>query len=379
MPKLLKTPSILKNPIYLLLMVFLVAFVGGVSGFRVGRLNLTGGTNTVFVSGENGSVADVVETVSASVVSINVGTVQTVSSFFFGNQEFEVSGAGSGFIVSSDGIIVTNKHVVDEDTTSITVIDSQGNEYENVELIGTDPFNDVAFLKIKGAANLVAAKLGDSDDMRAGDDVIAIGNALGIYENTVTKGIISGLSRPVTNISSGSAETESLFDLFQTDASINQGNSGGPLINLNGEVVGINTAVAGSAENIGFAIPINDIKIPLDSIIRTGKLERPYVGISYVTIDKEIAESLDLPVDQGILIDGNLGQTVIRKDGPADKAGLERGDIIKAVNGTEIDDKHPFTSLINDFPVGETVSFDVLRDSENLRINVTLEAVPDDL
>jgi len=379
MPKKKQTYD-LNKLITVLLLTFLIAFVGGVSGWRLAEQNNEtneSSTSTIFVGDGSGSVADLVEEVSKSVVSIDAGSIETSNSYFFGTQEFEVVGSGSGIILSKDGLIVTNKHVVDESTSSISIFLSDGTEYTDVELIATDPFSDIAYLRINGVDDLTPAVLGDSALMRPGDAVIAIGNALGVYSNTVTKGIISALGRPIEG--STLEGTDSLFNLFQTDASINQGNSGGPLLNANGEVIGINTAVAGQAENIGFAIPIDDIKSSITSITKTGELQRPYIGVRFINITPEIAEALELGVDYGALVDGQPGEKSVLKDGPAEKAGVIQGDIIIKVNDNEINDTNPLTSSINGLAVGDSVQITVYRDGAEINLDLVLEAAPDNL
>lgn len=240
---------------------------------------------------EEQSIASVAETVGKSVVSVVAKTQSR-----FGSQ----TGAGTGIIVSKDGYIMTNKHVV-SGSNDVSIVLSDGTTYDDVAVVGEDPLNDVAFLKVKNVDNLPAAKLGDSSTVRIGQQVIAIGNALGKYQNTVTTGIISGLGRPVV-ASSGSGEYESLNDLLQTDAAINSGNSGGPLVNLAGQVIGMNTAVAVDANSIGFAIPINSTKGLLRGLLETGKIERAFLGVSYVPITPSVAKEYKLSVQSGAYI-----------------------------------------------------------------------------
>jgi len=374
-----KPISKIKKYFLMTLVVFLVAFVGGVSGWRVAEQGnqSSAESNTVFVDGNSGSVADIVEAVRGSVVSIDAGTLETSDSYFFGPQEFEVLGSGSGIVFSEDGLIVTNKHVVNESTTTISVFSSDGTEYTDVEYIGSDPFSDIAFLRVNNATDLVVAKIGNSSDMRVGDEVIAIGNALGIYSNTVTRGIISGLGRPIAG--SEIEGTEALFNLFQTDASINQGNSGGPLLNARGEVIGINTAVAGQAENIGFAIPINDIMSGVNSILETGELQRPYMGVSFINLDPDLAEVLEFDIDHGALITSQTGRRAVLADSPAEKVGLQEDDVITEVNDQEINDLNPLTSSINGLAVGDKVDLTIYRDGSYLSLVLILEAAPEDL
>ena len=241
-----------------------------------------------------GSIAEIAERVSASVVSIVTSTKTTN---FFG-QDYESAAAGTGIMVTSDGYILTNKHVING-ATSISVVLDDGTSYEDVELVATDPLNDVAFLKIKDVSGLTAATLGDSKTLSVGQQVMAIGNALGQYQNTVTVGVVSGLGRSITASDGTGYSTETLSDMIQTDAAINSGNSGGPLVNAAGEVIGINTAVSSSAENMGFAIPISSVKGMLAQLIETGSAERTYLGVYAAEITPEIAKAYNLPVSSG--------------------------------------------------------------------------------
>lgn len=268
---------------------------------------------------ENSAVIDVAKKVSPAVVSI---TSKTVSRGFFGNVQ-QQEGAGTGMIVTSDGLILTNRHVVDDANANYTVITSDGKSYP-AKVVSRDSVNDMAFVRIS-ASGLPIVRLADSGQVKVGQRVVAIGNALGQFQNTVTDGIISGLSRGVTAGDSGGfsggGNSEQLQNLFQTDAAINPGNSGGPLVNLDGQVVGINTAVAGQgSQNIGFAIPINEAK-PLISTVKTsGKIVRAYMGVRYVALDPQTAAANNLPVDYGAWVqaadDQNPG---VMSGSPADK------------------------------------------------------------
>jgi serine protease Do len=242
------------------------------------------------------------------VVSVNVNITGTNSSGFglFGfSQPTNEQAAGTGIIISSDGIIMTNRHVVPDGTTKVSVTLSDGTELKNVTVLGRTSSSDnldVAFLKVNDTQGhkLSPATIGDSSKVQVGDDVVAIGNALGQFQNTVTSGIISGYGRSVTagDSSGNSSDTENLDNLFQTDAAINEGNSGGPLVNLNGQVIGMNTAIAGNAQNVGFAIPINDVKGLIDQVVQSGKFSRPYLGVRYVPLTADIAKEYNLGVEQ---------------------------------------------------------------------------------
>jgi len=315
------------------------------------------------------SIAAVAKAVSPSVVSVLTSTTQTSRLY---NGQYEQEGAGTGMIVSSNGYVMTNKHVVDG-ADKVTVVLTDGKRYENVDVLGSDPLNDVAFLKIKGVSDLPAITLGDSKTIRIGQSVVAIGNALGQYQNSVTSGIVSGTGRPVIASSDGTAngEAESLTDLIQTDAAINSGNSGGPLLNLKGQVIGINTAIAEDAQSIGFAIPISATKGLLNHVIKTGKVERAYLGVQYVSITPAVKEEYKLSADRGDYITADKGSSV-QSGGPADKAGVKDKDIVIAVNGSKVGEVASVSSLISEYEPGQKVELTVLRDGRELKMSVTL-------
>jgi serine protease Do len=319
-----------------------------------------------------GSIADIASKVSKSVVSIITSTKATN---FFG-QSYDASAAGTGIIATSDGYIVTNKHVING-ANKVTVVLYDGTTYEDVEVVTTDPLNDVAFLKIKDVSDLPAATLGDSKTINVGQQVIAIGNALGEYQNTVTSGIISGTGRAVTASDGTGANAEKLTDMIQTDAAINSGNSGGPLVNAAGEVIGINTATSTSAENMGFAIPISSVKGMLSQLIETGKAERTYLGIYSVEITPEVAKAYNLPVDTGAYLYSASSYSAIVKDSPAAKAGLKDKDIITKINGVEVGAAGSLASLIGEYKPGDTVQLTVVREGNEIAVNATLEGYPD--
>ena len=317
------------------------------------------------------AVANVAKKVSPSVVSI-ISSSSTVDPFT-GQASMMKDGAGTGIVMTKEGLIMTNKHVV-EGGQSFNVIMSDNTEYKNAKVIATDPNNDIAFLKIE-AKNLTPAELGDSDKVEVGQSVVAIGNALGQFQNTVTTGVISGKSRPIT-ASGSNGSSEALTNLFQTDAAINPGNSGGPLVDIEGKVIGINTAVAGNAEGIGFAIPINDAKNVLSSVLKTGKIVRPYIGVRYISLNEEIAKANNLSSNTGALIYGSGSQLAIIPGGPADKAGLQEGDIILKIDGKEINETNPISSVIGKKKPGDKVEVIYLRDGKQAKANLTLAEAP---
>ncbi|MBR2803404.1 trypsin-like peptidase domain-containing protein [Candidatus Saccharibacteria bacterium] len=330
---------------------------------------LNSGSDGNLTSFVEGSIADVVDKVSASVVSI---VTTTKSSSYFG-QSVTGSAAGTGIIVSGDGYILTNKHVIDG-ASKITVVLDDGTAYENAEIAEVDPLNDVAFLKIKDVSGLPAASLGDSKTISVGQQVIAIGNALGVYQNSVTSGVISGTGRTLTASDSTGSAYETLSDMIQTDAAINSGNSGGPLVNAAGEVIGINTATSSTAENMGFAIPISSIKGMLKQLTESGKASRAYLGVYGSQITPEAAKEYNLPVTAGAYLYSASNYSSIVKGSPAEKAGLKDKDIITAVNGVKIGTAGSLSTLIGEYKPDDTVQLTVIRDGNEMAINVTLGA-----
>lgn len=303
------------------------------------------------------------------------GGIQVPTRVQNGTSEQEV-GAGSGFLVSSDGTIVTNRHVVDDTDAKYTVYLSNGKKY-TAKVLARDSILDVAVVKIQ-AAGLPYLPLGDSSQLKLGESVIAIGNALGQFQNTISLGIVSGLSRSIVAGDQGSSE--SLDHVIQTDAAINPGNSGGPLLDLSGRVVGINTAIVEGSQNIGFAIPINTIKTVIDSVQATGKIVRPYLGIRYVEIDPGLEEQDKLSVDYGALVEkgDKKGDAAVIAGSPADKAGIVEGDIILQADGIKLTSDQDLSAIVRAKHVGETVTLTVLKkDGTQKEVKVTLAAAPE--
>ncbi len=314
-----------------------------------------------------GSIADIADRVSKSVVSI---VTSTTTRNFFG-QDYSSSAAGTGIIATADGYILTNKHVING-ATKVTVILDDGTTYEDVSVVAVDPLDDIAYLKIKDVSDLTPATLGDSKTIKVGQQVIAIGNALGEFQNTVTSGIISGTGRSVTASDGSGYNVETLTDMIQTDAAINSGNSGGPLVNAAGEVIGVNTATSSAAENMGFAIPISSTKGMLTQLIDSGKAERAYLGVYTVQITPEVAKSYNLPVSSGEYLYSPSSYSAIMNDSPAAKAGLHDKDIITAVNGVKIGTAGTVSDLIGEYKPGDTVQLTVIREGGEIAVNVTL-------
>jgi serine protease Do len=357
-----------------LLVLVAISFLSGLIGGFIGvfgvnnYLSLNRDRSRQVVLEESSAIIDVSKTLAPSVVSI---VTESSGVDIFGRPNSSEA-AGSGIVIKSDGLILTNKHVVPEGSTNIKIVFNDGKEISGAQVLARDPFNDIAYLRVQ-ATDLKPASLADSDQVVVGQRVIAIGNALGEYQNTVTSGIISGIGRPVTAQDS-SSEAERLQDLLQTDAAINPGNSGGPLVNVQGQVVGINTAVA-EAENIGFAIPINQAKAGIASIEKSGELKKPYLGVRYVPLTRDIARQNDLPVNEGAYIVSESNQPAILPDSPAAKAGLQERDIITKINGESITENRSLVTLIGKYQVGDKVKLTILRNNESKEIELTLEQI----
>ncbi len=374
-----------------LAMVAIISLSAGFAGGWLGNRNNEGGQTIqkqqVVLKNQGQLISTLAKQVGPSVLSVEVVSESRNPDMFFGFQgATEQTSAGTGIIIDKSGLIITNRHVVPAGSKKVSVTLSDGTKFDDVQVIGrtnaSDPL-DIAFLKIRDlkGATLMPAKIGDSSKVGVGDSVIAIGNALGQFQNTVTSGIVSGYGRSIVAGDGSSDNAESLQNLFQTDAAINQGNSGGPLINLDGEVIGINTAIAGgSAQNIGFAIPINDVKGLIASVVEKGKLERPYLGVVFVTITADMAKQYDLKVSQGAYIPPSvmIGRDAILSGSPAQKAGLKEGDIITKVGSDKVDESHSLTSLLGKQKVGDTIKLTYVRDGKERTADVTLVAAPEE-
>ena len=386
--------------------VIVSSVFGGVVGFWAGvtsrnaDLSRLGGSalGKVIKVEEDSAVIDAVEKVSPAVVSIIISKDLPVleefsdplgnSDFFrqFFGEDFNLGiprfrqngtekqeiGGGSGFIISQDGYIVTNKHVVSDERAEYTVLTNNGRKFP-AKVLARDQVNDLALLKVE-TNGLPTVELGDSKDLKAGQSVIAIGNALGEFRNTVSVGVVSGLSRTV--VATGSlGGSEQLINVIQTDASINPGNSGGPLLNLAGQVIGISTAIVAGAQNIGFAIPINEVRGSIESVQKTGRIIRPWLGLRYTILTKATAEQNNLPVDHGAMI--VKGQTAeepaVLPGSPAEKAGLKENDIILEVNGDKITEDNPLANALNKYKPGDEVTLKVFSQDKEREVKVRLE------
>jgi serine protease Do len=374
------------SPKTLLLIMVAIAsgFFGGYFGGQSNKLNPNNDNKVQreIISNEGDLISTIAKDMGPSVVSVNVTSTGLSQDFFGFGRQFEQQSAGTGVILSREGYIITNRHVVPRGVSEVAITLSDGREVKEVEVVGrtndSDPL-DIAFLKIKDASalDLKPANLGDSSKVEVGDRVVAIGNALGQFQNTVTSGIISGFGRDIEASDSNGANPESLQNLFQTDAAINGGNSGGPLVNTASEVIGINVATAG-ADNISFAIPINDVKGLIETVLEQGKLVRPYLGVRYVSITDDIAFNLELKVKRGAYIpEGTQSNPSIINGSPAEKAGLKPKDIIVEIDGTKLDEKTSVVSILGKKRVGDVVELKILRGDEEKTLPVTLEAAPE--
>ncbi len=393
---------------YIATVVVLSLLIGGIAGGAVGALtggaishNISPWFDRVILGEKTTNTATTASTGSATTLKVqeesqtqtavakvlpSVGSIivkQNVSSsspfFFFGPQGSSTTGpqqvaAGTGFIVSKNGYIMTNKHVVSVSDAQYTFITNDGKEY-SATLVGTDPINDLAVLEID-ADNLTPVELGDTSTVQLGQTVIAIGNTLSEFPNTVTKGIVSGIGRTIT-AGDGSGSSETIDKVIQTDAAINPGNSGGPLINLAGQVIGINTAVSQQGQLIGFAIPISTAKPVIQSVEQSGKIIRPYLGIRYQLVTADLAKANNLSVDYGaLIIRASATETAIVSGSPADKAGLVENDIILEINSQKITEDNTLASMMQSFSVGQTITLKILHAGAEKTVTAVLQEYP---
>src|SRR3989338_4679507 len=289
-----------------------------------------------------------------------------------GKMEKTQIGGGSGFIISKDGYVLTSNHVVADTTADYTVIVDPKHKYP-AKVLSRNPINDIAVLRIEGRA-FPFIDLADSNKIQIGEEVVAIGNALGEFTDTISAGIVSGLSRYISAFGGMDHQMQNLRGLIQTDAAINPGNSGGPLVNMDGKVVGINTAMIMGAQNIGFAIPVNYAKKDLHEVKKFGKLVVPFLGVKYVLLSKEMAKANKLPVDDGALVVREaLGEHPVIKGSAAEKAGIKEFDIILECDGEKITKENPLGGILQKCKIGQETTFRVLREGQQLVLAAVLE------
>jgi len=300
-----------------------------------------------------------------------------------GTQKQDI-GSGSGFIVSKDGMVLTNKHVVLDEAAEYTVFTNDGRKF-SAKVLARDPVQDLGILKIEAEKTIDAqgaliqkdfpvVTLGDSDKIQIGQTVIAIGNALGEFRNTVSVGVVSGLGRTITASSGDFVET--IEDVIQTDAAINKGNSGGPLLNLKGEVIGINTATVLDAQSIGFAIPVNKAERDINQVNFSGKIVYPYLGVYYALVTSNLKDKFDLPVDYGAWVgrdaSGAKTDEAVAADSAAKSAGIQRDDIIMEINGEKINADNSLSKILQKYNPSEKVALKIMRDKVEMTLEVTL-------
>jgi 2-alkenal reductase len=316
---------------------------------------------TVNTTDIQSNITQAAHKVGPAVVTV-VGTIPGQMTFFGPTGDQTVS--GSGVFVSADGYILTNNHVV-EGTKEVNIVLSDGSQ-EKAAIVGTDQYSDIAVLKAESKVPAVA-NLGNSDKLDPGESVIAIGSPLGDFKNTVTVGVVSGTGRVID-----SGNGYQIENLIQTDAAINHGNSGGPLVNLAGEVIGINTLIVRNtnngdvAEGLGFAIPINTAQAVAQQIIQKGYFARPYLGISFQPISPDIAMRYNLPVQWGAYVSRVAGGS------PANQAGLQQGDIITKLGNIELDESHAYLNALFTFKPGDQITVDFIRNGQQMQVQVTL-------
>ena len=392
-----------------IILIISMGFISGYLGYIAADLSLNGtltrsATNQTITQvrqavtvDETSGAVDVAKNSTPSVVSIvayeNVSNTQPSvgglfgrlfgfsngangSSSSTGSTTRQESSAGSGFIVTDNGYVLSNRHVVESTTAEYEVVLNDGTKLA-AKVIDRDTYLDIAVVKVESPNKLTPVKMGDSDALKVGQIAIAIGNSLGEFSNTVSKGIISGLDRSIQASDTNGTNAEQLDHIIQTDASINSGNSGGPLLDIQGNVIAVNVAKASNGENVGFAIPINDVKQILESAIKTGRIVRPYIGVQYIDLTPEINKIRGLGYDYGAYVfSDNVRTRAVVAGSPADKAGIKDGDILLEINGEKIQDKNSLRRLVQKYNVGDTIKIKYARDGKEAEVNVTLAALP---
>lgn len=371
-----------RNLLYVLLGGLIAGVFGGFVGIKVFDSNEFNGSPyrvvEEYVYIEDSKIIEAIGKVDPAVVSVISSSDIDPKSLEVANLE-DIYG-GTGFIVDAAGLILTNRHVVSDDDAEYKIVLNDGWEFL-VEILSVDPFDDVAILKVKSEEklNLPVVSFGDSDELKIGQRVVAIGNALAVYGNTVTAGIVSAIGRDVVAYNDFGGTLQNLSGLIQTDAAINLGNSGGPLINLDGQVIGMNAALAESADNIGFAIPVNDLKPVINSVKKYGEIIRPVLGVNFLMLNKNQAKDFDVALDHGaILIDGEVsGRSAVAPGGAAAKAGLREADIILSVDSKEVVFENPLQKIIRNYNPGDEIKLKIWRDGQIIDVNVILKSNKD--
>jgi len=352
-----------------------------------GLTHTTGSASYVPTTGQEASVIDVVSRTEPAVASViikkNIPVMERITNgsrfdLFFpqyrqNGTKLQEIGGGTAFFISADGLLMTNKHVVSDADAQYSVLLNDGRTLD-AKVVGRDASNDVALLKVEGSGFPFLTFAGKCD-VKLGQGVVSIGNACGEFRNPVNMGVVSGLERDITAGSARQGTTERLHSIIQTDAAINEGNSGGPLLNFQGKVIGMNTAVASGAENIGFAIPVDDLLRVTESYAQYGRIVRPYLGVRYSPVTADMQKANNLSVDYGVIVakGATVNDLAVLPNSPASKAGILEGDIILEADGTKIDPEHPLNDAIQAKKPGDSLSLKVLRNGKTIDLKATLE------
>jgi serine protease Do len=363
-------------------------FSGGIAFSYINKVQKGNSqTSNVSISEEQSAIIDLVDKSNKSVVSISISKQIPVTrqsspfDYFFGRLpqndninndagKEQTIGGGTGFIVSSDGLIVTNKHVVSDPSATYTVLFNDGSEAK-AEIKTVHPTQDLAIIKVD-KKDLKPVDFADSDKLKVGQTAVAIGNALGEFDNTVSRGVISGLRRSIT-ASDGQGNSEQLSQVIQTDAAINQGNSGGPLLDINAKVVGVNVATAEGAQSIGFAIPSNIVISMIDDFKQYGKVKVPFIGVRYTMIVPGSDQAKQYSVENGALVMGDAQSPGIIPNSPASKAGIKTGDVITAIEGKKLSVKQTLSDIVSQYKIGDTIKLTIIRDGKEQTLSLVLE------
>jgi serine protease Do len=363
-------------------------FSGGIAFSYINKVQKGNSqTSNVSISEEQSAIIDLVDKSNKSVVSISISKLIPVTrqsspfDSFFGrlpqnnnsnndSGKEQTIGGGTGFIVSSDGLIITNRHVVSDPSATYIVLFNDGSEAK-AEIKTLHPTQDLAIIKVD-KKDLKPVDFADSDKLKVGQTAVAIGNALGEFDNTVSRGVISGLRRSIT-ASDGQGNSEQLSQVIQTDAAINQGNSGGPLLDINAKVVGVNVATAEGAQSIGFAIPSNIVISMINDFKQYGKVKIPFMGVRYTMIVPGSDQAKQYNVESGALVIGDAQTPAIVPNSPAFKAGIKTGDVITAIEGKKVSVKQTLSDIVSQYKIGDTIKLTIIRDGKEQKLSLVLE------